>query len=81
MDSTIEDRKVAMGLVSIFLTLMDSKIVQSQFSNYLRVDGFHALVVVSSIFFLCHFLYSVFSPFCELNLTLVFFLARELKNC
>lgn len=47
VDSAIKDIRVSMGLASTLLTLRNSKIMQSQSSTDLRVDGFHALIVVS----------------------------------
>lgn len=48
-DSAIKSRHVEMGLANIMLTLKDDEIMQSQSSTDLRIDGFHAIVVVSTL--------------------------------
>ena len=65
VDFAIEDRRVAMGLVSTLLTPMDAEIMQSQSSTDLRVDHFHALVAIRTLeilfilFFIRPSLYSI----------------------
>lgn len=79
-DSAIENRLVAMGLASTLLTPKDSEIIRSHFSNELRIDGFHALVVVSilKIFLPCTYIQHLL-PLLVLKLVFLF-PTRVFKN-
>lgn len=55
MDLVIENKQVAMGLVSILLTPRDYDSIESQSSTDLRTDDFHALVMVSILNFFIYF--------------------------